>query len=238
MKLSDGEVGTIMAVSGLAVILSPVLVTLIADVHLDARRVMGALMILAAGGLVAIPAFAGFWAIMLAFLGFNLLHVPAGPLQDGFTFSLQERQRRAGEEPVGYHKIRVWGTIGFLIPGLLLYLLVKQWNVVTVVLYVAAAFALATGLNALFLPRIPREQQVMQRKLPTADAARVLFGRRMIVFVLASFLLQMASASYYTFYPLYLSSDAGLPKQAAGMIMNIGVVFEIIFMLGFGWMFQ
>ncbi len=234
MELGDGEVGSVMAVSGLAVFFSPVLVTLIADTRLDARRVMGALLILAAASLMCIPLFSGFWAITVGFLIFNLLHVPVGPLQDGFTFSLQQRQLRAGSKPVGYHKIRVWGTIGFLIPGLLLYLLVKQWSVVTVVLYVAAGFALANGINALFLPRVPREQQILERRLPTAEAARVLFGRELRFLVIACFLLQMASASYYTFYPLYLSNEAGIPKSAAGMIMNIGVLIEIIFMLSFG----
>ena len=238
MQMSDSEVGTIMAISGLAVVFSPVLVSFIADTHLDARRVMGGLLILSAASLMMIPLFSGFWGIMAAFLALNILYMPVAPLQDGITFALQQRQRREGRKPTGYHKIRVWGTVGFLIPGLLLYLLVKQWSYVTVVLYVAAGFALAAGLNAMFLPPVARVEQVVQRKLPTAEAARVLFGKGMIAFCAASFLLQMASASYYTFYPLYLTREAGIPKEFAGMIMNIGVAVEIVFMLSFGRIFQ
>lgn len=238
MQMNDRQVGNIMAVSGLAVVFSPVLVSFIADRHLEARRVMGVLLILSAASLMMIPLFSGFWAIMAAFLALNMLYVPVAPLQDGFTFALQQRQLRGGQKPTGYHKIRVWGTVGFLIPGLLLYLLVREWTQVTVVLYVAASFALAAAINVMFLPAVPRAEQIVQRKLPTGEAARVLFGRGMIAFCISSFLLQMAAASYYTFYPLYLSTDVGLPKQFAGMIMNIGVVVEIIFMLAFGRMFQ
>jgi PPP family 3-phenylpropionic acid transporter len=60
----------------------------------------------------------------------------------------------------------------------------------------------------------------------------------MRAFCIASFLLQMAAASYYSFYPIYLSAKVGLPRHWAGMIMNVGNVFEIVTMLAFGRMFK
>lgn len=234
LGLSDPQISNVMAVSGLAVILSPVLATLIADAHLDARHVLGSLLILASICLVGIPLLHGYMAIVAGFLAFNILFMPVMPLQDGMNLAMQEYQRRLGLKPIGYHKIRVWGTIGFLVPGLLLYLLVKQWSIVTVVLYVAGGFAMLAGINAMLLPRTIRDQDVLARKLPTAEAARALFGGRMLIFCVASFLLHMASQSYYTFYPIYLFQKAGIPRANAGMIMNIGVIIEIPCMLAFG----
>ena len=109
---------------------------------------------------------------------------------------------------------------------------------VTVILYIAAIFGLVSASNAMLLKPLARVETNDERKLPTAEAFRVLFGRGMVLFCLACFLLQMASASYYTFYPLYLSTKVGLPREWTGMIMNIGVVLEILCMLGFGRMLR
>ena len=234
LQLTDTQVSRVMAVSGFAVLLSPIIVTLLADARFDARRIVAVLLLAAAAGLFIIPALSGFLAILLGFLLLNIVLVPIYPLQDGICLATQEQQLRQGQPVTGYHKVRVWGTIGFLVPGLLLYALVGQRHDVTVILYIAAIFGLLAAASALLLKPLSRAAPVLERKLPTAEAFRVLFGRRMLVFCLASFLLQMAAASYYTFYPIYLSEKVGLPRQWTGMIMNIGVVLEIGSMLAFG----
>jgi MFS transporter, PPP family, 3-phenylpropionic acid transporter len=234
MHLDAGQIGSIMGAASFAVVLSPVLVTLIADAHMEARRVLAAVQFLTAASLLVTPLFGTFLAILTGWLLVSIVQVPINPLQDGINFAIQQKRREQGLKEMAYHRIRVWGTIGFLAPGLLLYLLVRRRDDVTIVLYMAAVFALAGGINTLLLPRVERGKAAVDRKPPTLQAAKMLFGRRLIVFCLASFLLQMAAACYYSFYPIYLSDGLHIPREWAGMIMNIGVVFEILYMLSFG----
>lgn len=232
--LDNMQIGMVMGVASLAVVLSPVLVTLIADAHLDARKVLAALLILTAGSLLVLPLFGTFMAILCGWLMTNIVHVPIIPLQDGVNFAIQEERTKRGLPAVPFHKVRVFGTIGFIVPALALYLLVDKTQSVTVVLYLAAGFAFFAGLNSLMLPSIGERDASAERKLPTVDAARALFGKKMLVFCLASFLIQMSTACYYTYYPVYLTQGLGISSKWSAMIMNIGVVVEIGFMLSFG----
>jgi len=235
--LDNAQIGMVMGVAGLAVVLSPVLVTLIADAHLDARKVLAGLLILTAASLVVLPVFGTFMAILCGWLLTNIVHVPIIPLQDGVNFAIQEQRKRRGLKAVPFHKVRVFGTIGFIVPAVALYLLVDKTQGVTVVLYLAAGFALLAGINSLMLPPVGERDSSAERKLPTVEAARVLFGNRMRVFCIASFLIQMAAACYYTYYPVYLTDardGLGISREWSAMIMNIGVVVEIGFMLAFG----
>ncbi len=234
MHLDNMQIGMVMGVASLAVVLSPVLVTLIADTHLDARKMLAGLLILTAISLVVLPFFGTFLAILCGWLMTNLVQIPVNPLQDGINFAIQEQRSRDGLQPTPFHKIRVWGTIGFIVPGLALYLLVRRSQDVTMVIYLAAGFAFAAGLNSLMLPSIGERDMSSERKLPTVEAARVLFGRKMLILCVASFLLQMAAACYYSFYPVYLTKGLGISKEWTAMIMNIGVLGEILFMLAFG----
>jgi MFS transporter, PPP family, 3-phenylpropionic acid transporter len=232
--LDNMQIGMVMGVAGLAVVLSPVLVTLIADAHLDARKVLAGLLLMTAGSLVVLPLFATFLAILCSWVVTNIVQVPVNPLQDGINFAIQEQRSRSGLKAVPFHRVRVWGTVGFIVPGLALFLLVRRTQDVTIVFYLAAGFAAAAGLNSLMLPPIGDRAAPSERRLPTLEAARVLLGRKMLVFSIASFMLQMASACYYSFYPVYLTKGLGISKEWSAMVMNIGVLGEILFMLAFG----
>lgn len=234
MYLDNMQIGMVMGVASLAVVLSPVLVTLIADTHLDGRKMLAGLLMLTAVSLIVLPLYGTFLAILCGWLMTNIVQIPVNPLQDGINFAIQEERGKQGLAVVPFHRVRVWGTIGYIVPGLALYLLVRRTQDVTVVLYLAAGFALAAGLNSLMLPSIGARDMSSERKLPTIEAARVLFGRKMLVLCIASFLLQMAAACYYSFYPVYLTKGLGISKEWSAMIMNIGVLGEILFMLAFG----
>ena len=64
----------------------------------------------------------------------------------------------------------------------------------------------------------------------------VVLEPHVLVFCIAMALVHMAAASYYQLYPLHLTDNLGIGKQWVGLIANIGVVVEIAFMLGFGWL--
>ncbi len=227
-------IGYIMAAASVAVVMSPVLITLLADSHLDARRLMAVLFVLGAAGLAAMPALHTFWPILLLWVFYNVTSVSLAPLQDGINFSIQERRRSEGKSTEPYHRVRVWGTVGYILPCIAIYIAMRHGMPVGVSWAVAAGFSVLAAVNALSLPD-PRASAVPTASgLPTVAAARALLRPPLLVFCLALFLLQMASAPYYAYYSIYLTRQVHLDPQWIGPINNIGPIFEILFVLGFG----
>ena len=233
-SIDETQIGWVLGIGSAAIIISPVLVTLIADAHLEARRVLAMLLFLTAGGLCVLPLATAFIPILLLYFLMSVAQVPTIPLQDGISFSLQERSRLAGEAVTPFHHIRVWGTIGFIVSGTLLFAGMSLGLPVTAALYGGAICSVLAGINTFRLPRLPERAAQPAGGLPTLAAAKVLFSRRLIAFSVASFLLQVAGAAYYGFYSIYLNKELGLPMKWAGPAANVGVVFEIAFMLSFG----
>jgi PPP family 3-phenylpropionic acid transporter len=192
------------------------------------------LLFLTAGALCVLPLAAGFMPILVLYFLMSVAQVPTIPLQDGISFSLQEQARLAGDRLTPFHHIRVWGTIGFIVSGMLLFVGMNCGLPVSSALYGGAICSVLAGLNTFRLPRLPERAAEPAGGLPTLAAAKVLFSRRLIAFSIASFLLQVAGAAYYGFYSIYLNKGLGLASKWAGPAANVGVVFEVAFMLSFG----
>jgi len=250
--LSRTEIGYIFAVAGLGILVMPVVLTLLADVKLEQRFLLAvmfgcsALMLL---GLMSVTTFA--WVFVMYGL-FSLVFSGVASLQDGLFFSVKAMQSAdaQAEATQGYHRARVFGTLGFMTPSLLLFFLLDVgWPLISVIVCAVALCVVGVG-NAFFLPRT-RQHLVERRdatdpehgelrgpgsRLPTFAAARQLAQPGLLVFCVAIFLTHMSAAAFYTFYPVYLVSEAGIDEKWAGPIAASGVVLELIPMLAFGWL--
>jgi PPP family 3-phenylpropionic acid transporter len=140
--------------------------------------------------------------------------------------------------------IRVWGSIGFIVPGVGLFFLLRRGAAFDVVLLSTLACCGLSAINSLRLPApdssaATEDNAVRERlssSLPTADAARAMRRAPVLIFCLSLFLAGVANAAFYTFFPLYLTDVVGLAKAWIAPISNVAVVFEIFFMLGFQWL--
>lgn len=230
--LSDPQIGWVLGVGGLAILLTPALMTLLADAHLENRTLLAGAFALAGLALLWLLAARGFWFILAAYGLVALAIAPLSPLQDGVYFRRQQR----GPTP-NYHRVRVYGTVGFIVPSLLLYVWLS-YDVGTGVTLLAAIITCILGtLNALRLPRLripPAAAPGPRTRLPTLAAARLMLRPRVLTFCLAMWLIHLAIAGYYSFYPLYLTRQIGLDTRWIGLIANLGVTVEVAFMLGFG----
>jgi PPP family 3-phenylpropionic acid transporter len=236
--MQQTQVGSLFAIAGVAVLLAPVLVTLLADTRADARSLMTAALLLAGASLVGLSRSHDVASLLAWYALHALSMTPLMPLQDGLLFAVQERRHReTGAPPLAFHRVRVWGTIGFIVPSAALFWLLRAGAGVDVTLISGAACAALAALNArLLLPGAGRRAAVDPRdnRLPTLAALRALTRPDALVFCAATFILAVATASYYAFYPIYLTEVVGIDAQWVGLIANIGVVIEIFFMLAFG----
>jgi len=234
--LKKDEIGYIYGVAAIAVVLSPILLTFLADSRLDARKILAGAMLIAAAALGALYVGRGFVVTLLIYAVHMLAYMPLSTLQDGITFGVMKRREERGLAVTPYHRVRVWGSIGFMLPSVILYFVVKK--TITPILFVGGAFAILGAITALMLPNADGGEKPKESRIPTGEAARKMFSGPLLVFCLATFLLNAGQAPYYTYYAIYLKEKAGIAQQWVGLISSIGVVVEISFMMGFAWLLR
>jgi PPP family 3-phenylpropionic acid transporter len=210
---------------------------MLADMAVPARALLVALFSIAGAALAGLAGAHGFGPILLFYSLHYFALAPVFPLQDGVHFAAQARRKALGLAEVPYHAVRVYGTIGYIVPAGALYFWLRAGGSMTPILWcgllactVAAAYALLLLPTA---PPPPREQS--RARLPTAAAARALREPHVLVFCVAMLLLHVSSQAYYPFFPLHLTERSGVPIRDIGLITHVGTIGEIAYMFGFGW---
>ncbi|MEO1237840.1 MAG: MFS transporter [Planctomycetota bacterium] len=247
--LSMSQIGAVMSVTGLGIMVSPVAMTLLADWRVPSRAILAAVLGVSAGALAALAGAHEFVAVMLAHGVFAVAFAPVTAVQDGLFFARAQEIRRVadGPRPPGYHTVRVYGTVGFIVPSLVLYALLWLGVDTTAAVWCAAACALLGVANAFTLPHIAtngtpatpvNNGPFRGRRLPTAAAARAMLEPHVLVFCVALLLLHLAITAYYSFYPVYLTETVGIAERWIGLISSLGVTIEIGFILGTGWLLR
>ena len=234
--LSDSQVGDVWAVSTLGVIFTPILVTLLADTAVAPRLLMAALFCLAGLFLAVLMPAQTFWPILVLYSLHQFALQPVFPLQDGVHFAAQALRRDHGLPEAPYHTVRVWGTIGYIIPSAALYFALKPGHSLTPTIVCGIAFCAIGAIGSLFLPHTPPQpRDAAESRLPTLAAAKAIAEPHVLIFCVAMFLIHMGSQAYYQFYPLHLTRVCGIDKEWVGLIQQIGTVGEIFYMFAFAW---
>jgi MFS transporter, PPP family, 3-phenylpropionic acid transporter len=244
--LSETQIGFALGASNVVLMLTPVVLTLLADSRCDARWIISIVFAISSAAAAGLYFVNSFWAALLCLCGQSLGYSAVLPLLDALNLGVEAKQKtqnagqpqRAPQSSTRYHEIRVWGTIGFIVPGILLFVLVYRGGSLSWSLALSGIFALLGAVNALRLPCATPPATGRVGHLPTAEAGRALSRRPVLVFCIAIFLASMASAAFGAFFPLYLTDEAGVAPQWIAPITNVGVFLEVFFMLSFGWFLE
>jgi len=232
---SNEEISFAFSLAGLGHIVAPTLLTLLADTRVDSRRIVAAATLVASGMLFTFYSCEGIALTILFYALFNICYTPVFPLLDGVFFAARRRQEETPNLPLtNYNSIRVWGTIGYMVPSVFFMALIRMTSLKGSVL-VSALFFCALAIAITFLlpkpsPRIVRERN-QRRQLPSMDALRALFAPNARFFILSVFLAGLATPAYYMYFPLYLKEVGGVRDHWVGIIIIAGVFFEIFYIL-------
>ncbi|EMI45961.1 nucleoside permease [Rhodopirellula sp. SWK7] len=240
----------------IAAIFAPLFLGLVADRFFSSEKVMGTLMLLGGGIMLVIP---GLAESASAFAAQSAAEMKANGTYDAATFlATQSADNTAGKSLVWmilayllcymptlglgntiafthipsqdqFPKIRVWGTIGWIVAGLTLGIL--GWSASYNIFWLGAASSLALGALCFFLPNTPpplRGQPMDVRSLLMVDAFKLLANWNFFVFAVCSTLICIPLAYYYGMTATYLN-QTGFAEP--GATMTIGQMSEIIFML-------
>jgi PPP family 3-phenylpropionic acid transporter len=171
--------------------------------------------------LVSVIVFAGmywaetFWAIALVMTLYSFFWNASLPQFEVVTFTyLKERVAR-------YARIRVWGSIGFIVTVVLLGVLVERLGPEVVLPAVLSIFV-AIWLSTL-LVRDP-DPEPHPHTQPSLTA--ILRRPAIIAFFIAVFLMQVSHGPYYAFYSIYMK-DHGYSETLIGQMWALGVLAEV-----------
>ncbi len=220
-------------VNPIAAIAAPFFVGLIADRYFSTEKIYGVLHILGALFMFLTPQFAGVPLVfILLLLAYNLCYMPTISLSNTLAFHNMDDQEK--QFPV----IRVFGTIGWIVAGLVIsFVLVGfvaenvQPEATALPLYLAATGSLLLGLYSFTLPHTPppaKGEDVSVSSIIGVDALKVLGSKAFYVFLISSFLISIPLAAYYNFTQLFLQAT-GFENIAA--VQSIGQMSEVVFML-------
>jgi nucleoside transporter len=129
--------------------------------------------------------------------------------------------------------IRVAGTIGWILAGLSLKVLLKSGQPVNNrPIMLAGALSIVLGIASFYLPHTPPSGE---GEIPFIAALNLLKEPSFAIFFGVSFLVTIALAFYFSFTAIFLERRIGVNTENIGPLMTIGQMVEIFFMFSLGW---
>jgi len=226
------ETGSVFSTQSWGAIIAPFIIGLIADKYFNAEKILGVLHILG-----AILMYQMYQATSVAVfypyvLGYMILYMPTLALVNSVSFN------QMSDPGKSFPAIRVWGTIGWIIAGAAISYLLHwdspesvQQGLLKNTFLMASICSLVLGLFSFTLPATPpkiKGQKVSVSQMLGLDALKLLKDRNFLVFFIASILICIPLAFYYSNASNYLVDlKVGQPL----LKMTIGQFSEAAFIL-------
>ena len=215
LKFSPVEIGELMATVAVTKVIAPNIWGWIAD-HTGKR-----MRVVRVGIACAMLAFIGvffahdYWWLLLVMLVYGFFLNAALPQFEATTLT------HLGDSSGHYSRIRLWGSVGFIVAVAALGPL-SQYYGESVVPIVLALLIGSVFLASFWVPENTVEQRPM-----THEPMRTLVQRREVLALLVvCFLMQVSHGPYYTFYTLYLEEHF-YSRTLIGQLWALGVIAEV-----------
>ncbi len=210
------QIGVLNALPPLVTLFGATLWALLADrLHLH-KYLLRLLLVGAALAVALMPLFTGFVALVFLMGVYALFQSPIPPLLD--TAALEA----LGTHTEQYGRLRLWGSVGFILATWVLGALIRRSGWPTVFFYAYVMCALAAALASAWLPQVrPRPQPPLWVGL-----SRFVRDARWVAFLTSLFLLGIANSGMYAFLPLFVAQLGG-DEQLVGFAWGVGASTEV-----------
>lgn len=232
LHFSARQIGVVAGATAVGAIISPFFVSLVTDTLFDTEKALAGLHIVGAVVLFLASRQTTFGPVYALLLLYCCCYMPTLALTNSLAF----RHMKSPQEEFGF--IRVLGTIGWIIAGLLIGF--AKLEPTRVPATIAAGASLLMGLYCLSLPHTPplakagEKTRTIGSLFPT-EALAILKRPEMMIFAGASLLICIPLQFYYAFTNLFLN-QVGVQNPAS--IMTGGQMSEMLCMLLIPWFFR
>lgn len=217
-------IGSSYALLGLATIISPLFIGMVADRFFASQKVMGTLHLINACVLFMVPQFieaqnSGLTLLLIFIVG--LFFYPTTALANSISFSHINGVKY-------FPFIRVFGTFGFIVIGFILGQMGYSGNTMT--WYIASGMGVLLGCYCFTLPdTAPKAKgsRFTLRDLLCLDALSLFKDKNFSILMLSIFVLMFPKTAYSAYIPVFLKA---LGFDNAASMMQIGTIFEVLFM--------
>ena len=200
-------------------IIAPYFLSWLSD-HLGKRLIIIQLsMMMSVVIFAAILPYQSFWwfACVLGLFGF--FWNASLPLFEALTLN------HLADQSLGYSKIRLWGSIGFILVVIALPTLIEGENIRRLP-FIILLLLLANALTTLFIS----DKSANLSQWQPAKLSDTFRNKIVLALLLACALQTLSHGTYYTFFTIYLENH-NYTREVAGWLWALGVLAEIILFL-------
>ena len=217
INLSGFEIGILSATRSLTMILFPIMWSIIAD-RFNARRPIYILCNVMSAGIWAFYLYTNnFHAMLLITICYGFFFTPVISFLEAFTMDILAGEKKS------YGRIRVWGTISFILVTTLLGVLIDYFPIKIIIILILAG----SLIQALISTKIPGT--VIQKDLNKSKVKNFL-NKRLLLFLFCGFLMLMSHGAYYCFFSIHLER-LGYGNTVIGIAWALASVSEILVMV-------
>ena len=237
LHFSGKEIGAVFMTLGLASLIMPGIMGIIADKWLGPNKLFALLHISGAVLLFFLAQQKDFNGVYLFTLLYLMLYMPTIALDNTISYCILERNNM--DVVKTFPPIRVWGTVGFILATWITDYF--GWGVNEKQFYFAAAASLVLGLYTLTLPDCPPEKSAKKKSLSEAlglDAFVLFKNKKMAIFFIFSMLLGAALQITNMWGEAFLHDFGKIPEykdtfavKHNGFLMSLSQISETLFIL-------
>ena len=207
-------------------IIAPFIIGLIADRYFSAQKILGFLHLSGAFLLYMAGSsndFSSFYPFVLLYM---ILYMPTLALVNSVAF------RQMSDPSKEFPPIRVFGTVGWIVAGLVIgFLGWESQNLLAYTFYLTASASAILGVFSFILPSTPPtadKGDYSIKKILGLDSLSLLNDKKYLIFFISSILICIPLAFYYQHANQFLN-EIGMSRAAA--VMSLGQISEALFIL-------
>ena len=230
---SGGETAVAYSTQSWGAIIAPFIIGLIADRYFNAEKILGVLHLVGAVLMYLMAQSTEFSVFYPYVLGYMIAYMPTLALVNSVAF---KQMKDPAKE---FSFIRVWGTIGWILAGLLISYYF-HWDskenaaagMLQNTFLMTAIVSVVLGVFSFFLPKTPpsisKEDTVTISSILGLDALKLLKDRNFLVFFISSVLICIPLAFYYQNISPFLTE---YQVENSTAWASLGQISEVAFML-------
>ncbi len=236
LKFEGSQIGAVFSTLGIAAVVMPAIIGIIADKWLNAEKVYGMCHIICGLTLIWASKITDPDEMLNAMLLNSLFYMPTISLCYSISYHIMTKNDM--EVIRGFPKIRVWGTIGFIIAMWAVDLM--GWTATNMQLIFGAGASIFLGIYAFTLPTciVNKDSNKTLYSALGLDALVLFKSPKMVIFFIFAILLGAALQITNAFGQEFLKSFETLDiyKESfgvkhSGILMSISQISETVFIL-------